>query len=53
MTGAGRLDRRDQRDPASVLVGRAKARARLNWSPLFTTDNGLARTIRWYREFLS
>lgn len=31
----------------------AKARARLNWAPLFTTEDGLARTIAWYRGLLS
>jgi CDP-glucose 4,6-dehydratase len=30
----------------------AKARAVLNWSPLFTLEEGLNRTIAWYREFL-
>jgi CDP-glucose 4,6-dehydratase len=30
-----------------------KARARLGWKPLFTLDQGLARTIAWYREFLA
>ena len=29
-----------------------KARARLGWKPLFTLDQGLVRTIEWYREFL-
>jgi CDP-glucose 4,6-dehydratase len=27
------------------------ARTMLHWSPLFTLDEGLARTISWYREF--
>jgi CDP-glucose 4,6-dehydratase len=31
----------------------AKARARLGWAPLFTLDEGLTRTIHWYREFLA
>ena len=31
----------------------AKARARLDWSPLCTVDEGLERTIDWYRNFLS
>jgi len=31
----------------------ARARQMLNWSPLFTLDEGLARTISWYREFLA
>jgi CDP-glucose 4,6-dehydratase len=30
----------------------AKARALLNWSPLFTLDEGLSRTITWYKNFL-
>jgi CDP-glucose 4,6-dehydratase len=29
----------------------AKARHVLGWSPLFTLDQGLDLTIRWYREF--
>jgi CDP-glucose 4,6-dehydratase len=30
----------------------AKARARLDWVPSFTLDEGLARTIRWYGDHL-
>lgn len=30
-----------------------KARTRLGWTPLFTLDEGLQRTIRWYKEFFS
>jgi len=30
----------------------AKARSILNWGPLFTLDEGLRRTIDWYRNFL-
>ena len=29
----------------------AKAREVLGWSPLFTLEEGLRRTIRWYQEF--
>jgi CDP-glucose 4,6-dehydratase len=29
-----------------------RARTMLGWNPLFTLDDGLARTIAWYREFL-
>jgi CDP-glucose 4,6-dehydratase len=29
-----------------------KARRQLGWKPLFTLDQGLTRTIEWYREFL-
>ena len=29
----------------------AKARTRLDWAPSFTLDEGLAQTIRWYREY--
>ena len=28
-----------------------KARTRLDWRPLFTLEEGLSRTIAWYREF--
>lgn len=30
----------------------AKARRVLNWQPLFTPEEGLQRTIRWYRDAL-
>ncbi len=30
-----------------------KARRVLNWKPLFTLDEGLAKTIEWYRHHLS
>jgi CDP-glucose 4,6-dehydratase len=29
-----------------------KARTLLSWRPSFTLDEGLAKTIKWYREFL-
>lgn len=29
-----------------------RARSMLNWSPLYTLEQGLERTIAWYREFL-
>lgn len=29
-----------------------KARTMLNWKPLFMLDQGLERTIRWYKNFL-
>ncbi len=29
-----------------------RARTRLGWKPLFTLEQGLERTISWYREFL-
>lgn len=31
----------------------AKARERLGWHPSFTLDEGLQRTIEWYREFFT
>jgi CDP-glucose 4,6-dehydratase len=30
-----------------------RARKNLSWSPLFTLEEGLERTIAWYREFLA
>ena len=30
-----------------------KARTELGWEPLFSLDEGLERTIEWYRDFLS
>ena len=30
----------------------ARARKLLGWKPLFNLDEGLQRTITWYREFL-
>jgi CDP-glucose 4,6-dehydratase len=30
----------------------ARARERLGWAPLFSLDEGLKKTIQWYREFL-
>jgi CDP-glucose 4,6-dehydratase len=30
----------------------AKARRALGWAPLFNLDEGLGRTIRWYRDYL-
>jgi CDP-glucose 4,6-dehydratase len=29
-----------------------RARKQLGWSPLFTLDQGLEHTVRWYQEFL-
>lgn len=36
--------------PAQSLNA-AKAREQLGWAPLFTLDDGLQRTIRWYQKF--
>ncbi|MBL8062519.1 MAG: GDP-mannose 4,6-dehydratase [Anaerolineales bacterium] len=30
-----------------------KARAILNWHPLFTLESGLTKTIQWYRDFFN
>jgi CDP-glucose 4,6-dehydratase len=30
----------------------AKARTRLQWAPLYSLDEGLTRTVEWYRQFL-
>ena len=31
----------------------AKARSTLGWTPLFSLDEGLRKTIDWYEEFFS
>ena len=31
----------------------AKARQMLGWKPLFTIEEGMARTIEWYRQYLA
>jgi len=31
----------------------AKARRELDWKPLFSLDEGLRRTLEWYRQHLS
>jgi len=38
--------------PAQFLDCR-KARARMNWHPRFTFEDGLAETVAWYREWLA
>ena len=37
---------------AFELLSAEKARARLGWKPIYSLDDGLAATIRWYRDFL-
>jgi CDP-glucose 4,6-dehydratase len=41
-----------QREIRHQYLSAEKARRRLGWKPLFTLDEGLARTIEWYREHL-
>lgn len=36
----------------SQYLNAEKARKLLSWKPLFTIDEGLKRTIQWYKEFL-
>jgi CDP-glucose 4,6-dehydratase len=44
------LDQASHEIPHQYLSAK-KARRQLGWKPLFTLEQGLARTIRWYREF--
>ena len=41
-----------QREIRHQYLTAEKARRLLGWKPLFTLDEGLERTIAWYREFL-
>jgi CDP-glucose 4,6-dehydratase len=34
------------------FLSAAHARRTLAWSPLFTLDEGMRRTVAWYEEFL-
>jgi CDP-glucose 4,6-dehydratase len=48
----------DVRDEASneilhQYLSAAKARRMLNWSPRYSIEDGLTRTIAWYRDFLA
>ena len=38
--------------PQSQLLQPALPRERLDWAPLYTIDEGLGHTIRWYQELL-
>ncbi len=35
------------------FLSASRARTELAWAPLFTLEEGLERTISWYREFLA
>ena len=34
----------------NILVSNTKAKKKLNWSPKYTLDEGLKKTLKWYRE---
>lgn len=46
ITGRAEGEIRDQ------VLDASKARARLGWTPKLPLEEGLARTVRWYRAFL-
>jgi CDP-glucose 4,6-dehydratase len=35
------------------FLSAAKARKMLNWRPLFSLNDGLEATVRWYRDFIT
>jgi CDP-glucose 4,6-dehydratase len=41
-----------QREIKLQYLSAAKARSQLGWTPLFTLEEGLERTVRWYRDYL-
>jgi CDP-glucose 4,6-dehydratase len=41
-----------QREIRLQYLSAEKARKQLGWTPLFTLEEGLARTVKWYREHL-
>jgi CDP-glucose 4,6-dehydratase len=57
LAGMGSLLEPDVRNEASneireQYLSAAKARRELDWRPLFSLEEGLGRTIAWYRRFL-
>ncbi|HMI89864.1 MAG TPA: NAD-dependent epimerase/dehydratase family protein [Polyangiales bacterium] len=46
------LDQASNEIPVQILSS-AKALARLGWKPAYSLDQGLAKTIAWYREHLA
>lgn len=38
---------------AEQYLDATKARTMLGWAPSYTIEEGLARTVRWYRDFLA
>jgi CDP-glucose 4,6-dehydratase len=42
-----------QREIKLQYLSAAKARDRLGWKPLFTLEEGLSRTVAWYRAYLA
>ena len=34
----------------NILVSNTKAKRKLNWSPKYSLDEGLKKTLKWYRE---
>ena len=55
MGSSAEVEVRDQapNEIAHQHLSATRARRRLNWSPLFTLDEGLRRTGEWYRSFLA
>lgn len=41
-----------QREIKRQYLSAEKARSQLGWKPLFTLEDGLARTVEWYRKYL-
>jgi CDP-glucose 4,6-dehydratase len=35
------------------FLSASRARTELSWAPLFNLEEGLERTVSWYREFLA
>ena len=51
-TSSPMCERGVERNPPPVPERRRAPAPMLGWAPLFTLDEGLERTIAWYREFL-
>ena len=51
-TGSFRINKKDNLHEATLLMlDNSKARAQLQWQPVFTADEAVSKTVRWYKHF--
>jgi CDP-glucose 4,6-dehydratase len=45
------VQNQERHESSLLMLDCSKARHRLNWKPIWTLEQGIERTITWYREF--